>query len=478
MTSRIKAVGRITLVAALVCTLLLGANFALTVTAVVSNKDVYVNTDLKGLVTANGERISVDVTERITSVFEVPYQHMRVIANTQMITIPRGEDILILKPSMFQFSKVQHGYELSMKTADGTTLTWGPPTQFGSNGVLTKAAIAERSISITMATGEITKMTGDEGRRLPEYTSSASSWGSDKHDHDVNIGCSQNVKGNSLWGNHQQVVHGYTPHKHGDGPWPLAVYLAGTHADMDSSMADLQVHAMVDLGWVGVQIEYNDRMMKWNCDGWRLVARQVSSCIDEVCSHETSYIGCSSGVAVYGWSQGGIVALFVGTPSDKITAALSFDGTIHNFHHDWHGDNVDVMTTCFAQHKSLSNTRNRIIVGAKDGYMGGDGDVDSGTYGTGDPQTNAANAAIASGHTCDNADGTHMMTCLDSYGAGYVVVTEAESQITFLGHWWFAIADDAGVFTGWNAKFAKSQAEWGKKKTFGFLDTRGKDSGH
>jgi len=487
--SRIKAVGRIIMVAALVCTLLLGANFALTVTAVVSNKDVYVNTNSKSLVDPNGEKISVDVTETITSAFDVPYQHMRAIANTQVITVPNGEDTLILKPSMFQYAKVQqHGYELSMKTADGTTLTWGPPTKFGSDGVLMKLAVGEKSISITTADGKKTKVTAGEGRRLPDYMSAASSWGGDYKGHDIDIGCARNIHGTSTWTTHQQQVYGYTPDT-GTAPWPLAIYLAGTNSAMHNSMADMQVHAMKDLGWVAVQIEYDDQSFKWICgdpdvgSGWRGAAKEVADCLDEICAHETSYIGCGSGVAVYGWSQGGILSLFVGFANAKVTAVLSFDGTILNSDGRWdrwhHTTNAAVMETCFTDHQTPGNTRNRIIVAAKDGYMGGDGSVNAHppVYGTGDPADNAANAATASGHSCKAADGSDEMTCLDSYGAGYVVVTEADSKISFLGHWWFADADENGLFTGWNAKFKKGKGEWGKAKTFGFLDTRGKQTG-
>jgi len=497
---KITSVIRIVLVSAVICVVFLGANFALTVTAVVSNKDVYVSSS-KGLVDGNGEQLSVAVAQQAHSIFDLPYQHPRVLVDTDAVIVPDGENMMILYPASFEYSRVEEGYQLKMKANDGTTLTWGPPTMLTPTGALTKPS-GTTSIQVTRADGTSTRKTAGppQTRRLPSWYETTvhhagSSWGKANPIYNgaaYEMGCTTNVKG------HQQRAYGF--HPDGDNLVPFAVYLCGTGMSMAMSMgggnpvATGMITQMADRGFMAANLEYDNDHFPQQCVssdgdriGWQAKAQEVGDCIHTICINE-NVLDCNLGVAVYGWSQGGILALLAHDKNTIIQAALSFDGTVQNmdssYDETWNADHdaqhqlhmKAEMTNCYAQ-STLDKSKRRILVADQDGIMGGSvkGQVSGGSA-----AENIHNAAIAAkrlGDTdCNGGSYEGVYNCLNK-GAGYYVVTHQETQLT-MGHDWFAVASRWG-YSGLQSTFTDDTThEWGAQKTFDWLSLNAKTGGH
>jgi len=507
---KITSMMRLVVVTALVLMVFLGANFALTVTAVVSNKDVYVNS-ANGLVDSKGQRLSVTVEEFADSIYDLPYQTARAIADTTILSVADGENRLLLIPSMFEFARGEGGYALSMYTAEGTKVVWGPATDMTSSGVLLRPPIQKQFVSITRADGRTSKTVRGQSRRMAGFRDEAlhkTNYGGRViwyHDKATSITCSSALA-NSDDG--YQHAYGFKPQTIPADGLPLAVYLCGTgqplvnQGNWGNPLASAMLWKMADLGFFAVNMEYDNHRFAMVCDrdrapiGWSQKATTIGTCISEICNVKQGDpdTKCSKGVAMYGWSQGGVLALMAHHSSSLVTAALSFDGTIQNFDSHWDDihdkDMISEMESCYSTMlQGFPTTSRRVLIGATDGIMGGNGETDSGTYGLGDAQKNAGHAAYVTGANCPSATpGEVEMHCLSATGSGYYVVTVDDvghdsDLAAFLGHWWFATShtrhDGTFQYNGFQPDFddETNDAAWGANANFGWLSNTATGTG-
>jgi len=463
---KVTSIIRVILVCALVCAIFLGANFALTVTAVVSNKDVYVG-DGKRLVTSTGNHLEVDVAEREVDIYDFPYQNIRLFAETRVLIVPSGTDTLVLFPSMFSFRQTEHdGVELQMKSADGTTVTWGPPSPMALNGQLS-APMGSKYITVTKPGGDEVRTPQTDGRRLGGKGGSAITKASS-----VSGIAEEHCAFTNTWTGEAARVHGYTPTGEA-GPFPMSVYLSGTGRAFDDVFGIAFTREMAYRHFASVHIEYTAKWYPPTCWAWHNKAQHISNCINWLCND--NYINCDLGVAVLGWSQGGQEANLVGDWNEKVTASLSFSGTINNSP----ADRKSAQTTCFAN-LGLEKDRRRILIGEHDGYMGDQGEADLGSYSRGNPDDVIANALTVSGYAASDCTTTYH--CLQADGSGYYVVSFADDLKSVKGpwdcsacHWWFGgDLEDHSDFSGFTTTFKDSNAVWGLNANMNWLANRAK----
>jgi hypothetical protein len=295
---------------------------------------------LQGLVTANGKPVSVSVTESKDSSYDLPYFGASYIAKTKVVTLPYGDNVLVLYPSMFEYNKLDDAglYELMMKSADGTKVTWGPPSYLSEEGGM-KETSATKFISVRKPGGNETKHFETDSRRLQRHWKYESLSGNSRMGNknagyaDYSIECNAKIghtDGTHTW----QTAVAFLPQ---GSNLPVAIYLCGTTQSQilgnpSNPLAAAMLVAMADRGFIAANVEYDNAQYPDRCDstagqalGWHNKAQQVSDCIDLMCD-EISAATCSNGVGVYGWSQGGVLSLLIHDFYGNVNAALSLMG--------------------------------------------------------------------------------------------------------------------------------------------------------
>jgi len=478
---------KIGLVCVLVCIAFLGANFALTVTAVVSNKDVYVSSG-KQMVGSDGHSLQVDVAENSADIFDFPYSDIQTIASAEVLRVTIGDDTVVMFPSMFEFQKRDLGFEMVMRSADGTSLTWGPPSTWKSEGGL-MSPIGKQSLTLKDASGStrVAFKENPEGRKLgPKHHGAVIHRSANHHAFDGHC--------NHLWhgwpqrGGHLALLKGYVPDHGATDSVPLSVYLAGTTMDFatHSTLGDNMALQMVARGFAAIRIEYNNPTYPGNCDIWETKARRIAGCVSQLCYHHSDNIDCSLGLAMFGWSQGGTLSQIVGNYNHDYTvsAALSFGGIFDN--HPTSTKNA--MVACLVPKLGTPpKERRRILIGEHDTPAGGQGE-----HLHEPPEWSAGQASVVIENAktlmqYDDFDDLSCpgdtMVCLTDDGAGYVVVSwehDLNQVETFTPqncdacHWWFGKGQSGYRtihFDGFSDAFSSTtnKAEWGAQANFDWL---------
>jgi len=486
---KITSMSRVVLVFAMGLIIILGANFALTLTAIVQNKDVYVGAG-NHLVDKDGGTLAVSVAEKTMSLFEFPYSDINAITSTRVLIVPTDEEKLIVFPSTFEFAK-QDGnkYSFSMKTADGSSLTWEPATPLKADGVL-QSPFGAVSIALKRPDGRVTQVRepqGYEGRKLgPKHHGAVIHRSANHHAFDGHC--------NHLWhgwpqrGGHLALLKGYVPDHGATDSVPLSVYLAGTTMDFatHSTLGDNMALQMVARGFAAIRIEYNNPTYPGNCDIWETKARRIAGCVSQLCYHHSDNIDCSLGLAMFGWSQGGTLSQIVGNYNHDYTvsAALSFGGIFDN--HPTSTKNA--MVACLVPKLGTPpKERRRILIGEHDTPAGGQGE-----HLHEPPEWSAGQASVVIENAktlmqYDDFDDLSCpgdtMVCLTDDGAGYVVVSwehDLNQVETFTPqncdacHWWFGKGQSGYRtihFDGFSDAFSSTtnKAEWGAQANFDWL---------
>jgi len=491
---KITSVLRVVMMVGVICVVFLAANFALTVTAVVSNKDVYVNSG--NLVTSSGDPLKVKVAMAQSTIYEFPHQKLESVVKTEAIAVRFGDDKLVLYPGMFEYRKVGSFYELHMQAVDGTTITWGPPSSFSADGSLTRQEDATPSIRIRRPDGQVHTNIKGEGRRLPSLPDGIAFGDAQNGISHAVAHCSARIK-NGRWTKHNVLVTGWAAtdaQGDHDQAAQVAIYLPATGLEVENVVDTPMCQAMAGKGVNTYIVEYYNQAYFHDDTGFTNRAGELGTCINEICG-TTGSGDCLLGVGIFGFSQGGQLAFCVPDYAEHITAALSFSGSIHygNSGHDWNkaaGFTKNSQWNTMSAHMSaVGKSHRRLIMGATDGVMGSSG---SESAGGGEARNIVWGAQRVSGRSDVDCTGTGpyasgatgKMHCIQTDGSGYYIVQATDFGGTFSGHEWFCAHqnDDPihGVISGLQAFFTNEAetAVWGLHSNLNWLKTAATGSGH
>lgn len=241
----------------------------------------------------------------------------------------------------------------------------------------------------------------------------------------------------------------------GNGPWPLAVYLQGTYTPWASGVATAFHQQMAQRSFYSISIQYNNMEYQngGSCEMFKTKAGNVAGCINTLCTQTN--IDCSLGVAMYGWSQGGQVSSLVGNYTNfPVTAWLGFSATYINY-----------LGTREEQEECLKlkvpTHKRRLLMGANDGLMGGNGSKGSG---------NVTVIIEGSKEVTDPPSCTTPYDCIQGDGSGYYVGTTAETGLPMY-HWWFIqmSGPNPGTLQDVFVNPPDPSVEWGEKTVFDWL---------
>jgi len=500
---KITSVLRVVMLVGVVCIIFLAANFALTVTAVVSNKDVYVNSG-KGLVDSSGHELSVRVSSSKMTIYDFPYQGLDNIVKSDAIVVKSGGDKLVLYPGSFEFRAAEYGYELHMTAVDGTTVTWGPPSRFGVDGQLLEPlrATGGRFINIKRPNGEVHVNKQGEGRRLPGLPDGVAYGPSTaKGIQHMTAHCSATINNGD---SHYAKVRGWSASSKTTAS--IGVYLPATTLAVENAVDTPLCQALAGKGMNCFIVEYENLEYFHDDDGFVERATSIGTCIDEICG--TAGAGdCAKGLGVWGFSQGGQFAFVVGDyvtwTNNPVTAALSFSGSVHYSQTGWyathpfavwnHNTRDDQWASMSPHMAKTARERRRLIMGAHDDVMGGTSVFLSvGQGSTAHVVWGAQHVTGLEDTDCDStkgfAEGGHgALSCLqgaDKNQWGYLLVKASDWGGTFAGHEWFCTheRDDpaTGGVTGLQSAFSnpKATGEWALHPNLDWFKTTAENNGH
>jgi len=492
---KITSVLRVVMMVGVICVVFLAANFALTVTAVVSNKDVYVNSG--NLVTSSGDRLAVKVAVEQSTIYEFPHQKLETVVKTEGIVVRSGDDKLVLYPAMFEYRKVGSFYELHMQAVDGTTVMWGPPSSFTADGSLARQEGVKPSIRIRRPDGQTHTNIKGEGRRLPSLPDGiVFGDGADGHAH-MQAHCSERIA-NGGFRRHNVAVTGWAALNSGgdhDTTAQVAIYLPATGLDVENVVDTPMCQAMADKGVNTFIIEYYNKAYFHTDRAFRNKADELGTCINEVCG-TTGAGNCALGVGIFGFSQGGQLAFCVPDYAEHVTAVLSFSGSVHYGNTDSDRNQDDGYTrtsqwqTMSAKMSAVGASHRRLIMGATDAVMGssgsfagaGQGDMCNVVWGA--QHVTGLDAADCGGGGPYGCGKTGPLHCIQADGSGYYIVRTSDWGGSFSGHEWFCTHENddpsSGEITGLQTAFTNPDetADWGLSVNLNWLKTSATGAGH